>query len=223
MKRIPKDMLVGSVHHTLFNGSLEVIEYISASKVKVRFINTGYERFAANKEIRSGMVKDNMMPVIAGVGYIGDGKYTARVNGEVGCAYMTRAHMIKRCYCEKSLKIRPTYNNVSVCKSWHNFQNFAKWYYENHPNDGLKYDLDKDIKQRGIKHKVYSPDTCMFVTHMENIKESGSRRYKIKSPEGEVFDVVNLAEFCRNNNLSYSGMHGMAKYKWKKYKGWSQA
>ena len=44
------------------------------------------------------------------------------------------------------------YLDVTVCEEWHNFQNFAKWFYENYYEiSGEKMRLDKDILIKGNK------------------------------------------------------------------------
>lgn len=74
--------------------------------------------------------------------------------------------MLRRCYYVS--KTNTYYPDCSVEKVWHNFQVFADWYDINHPGDGGRYQLDKDIKIPG--NKVYGPDACMFVTQQDNLK-----------------------------------------------------
>ena len=64
-------MHVGDLYDTKF-GTLEVVEYTNKSKVRVRFIETGYEKFARYNHILNGSVKDNLKPSVFGVGFIGD-------------------------------------------------------------------------------------------------------------------------------------------------------
>ena len=77
---------------------------------------------------------------------------------------------MERCYDEKSLEKFPTYRNVTVCEEWHNYQNFAQWFKDTFPIDlmGLKMQLDKDLKQKGLEYKVYSKDTCVFIPERLN-------------------------------------------------------
>lgn len=64
-------------------------------------------------------------------------------------------------------KKHPTYQEVVVCEEWHNFQNFAKWYYENYYEvNGERMELDKDILYKN--NKVYSPETCFIVPQRIN-------------------------------------------------------
>ena len=76
--------------------------------------------------------------------------------------------MLKRCYDPYYLNKRPTYRDCVVCKEWHNFQNFAKWYEENYYEvSGERMELDKDILIKNCK--IYSPQTCIFVPNKINI------------------------------------------------------
>ena len=75
--------------------------------------------------------------------------------------------MLERCYDKKLHEKRPTYKDCEVSKKWHNFQNFAKWYYNNYYEvDDETMCLDKDILIKG--NKIYSPETCIFVPQTIN-------------------------------------------------------
>lgn len=68
--------------------------------------------------------------------------------------------MLLRCYGKDYKNHRPTYIGCSVCKEWHKFSNFKRWF-DNNYIEG--YHLDKDILVRD--NKVYSPETCCFIPH----------------------------------------------------------
>lgn len=70
--------------------------------------------------------------------------------------------MLARCYDMKYHEKRPSYINCEICKEWHNFQNFAEWFYDNYYEiEGETMSLDKDILFK--RNKIYSPKTCVFV------------------------------------------------------------
>ncbi len=158
------DMLPGALHSTNNSGILEVVEYFSSLKVRVRFLDTGFETTTGAGDIRKGKVKDKLIPSVFGVGFLGEGKYTSSETGKKTPAYQTWKNMIQRCYSEAYQSIHPTYKGCVVCAEWRNFQNFASWW---HANYVTGYDLDKDILGNG---KLYSPHTCKFVSHSDNIK-----------------------------------------------------
>ena len=76
--------------------------------------------------------------------------------------YQTWKTMLKRCFYEKDLQIRPNYREVSVCDSWLHFSCFKSWMEEQvWYTDGGKLHMDKDILVPDSK--IYSPETCKFV------------------------------------------------------------
>jgi len=67
--------------------------------------------------------------------------------------------VLKRCYSEKFLQKKPTYRGCSMCEEWKTFSNFMAWM-KTQPWEGKE--LDKDILIPG--NKLYSPETCVFVS-----------------------------------------------------------
>ncbi|ALY07028.1 hypothetical protein VmeM32_00034 [Vibrio phage vB_VmeM-32] len=86
--------------------------------------------------------------------------------------------MLCRCYDPKTHERQSTYVGCVVCDAWQYFQTFAEWYDANYPKDWIseKYQLDKDLKVNGSK--IYSPETCLFVSSVVNTftTDSGSTR-----------------------------------------------
>jgi len=52
------------------------------------------------------------------------------------------------------------------------------------------------------------------------ISNSNSKNWKITNPDGKVFLIKNLNQFCKNNNLQTSNMHSVFTGKQKHHKGW---
>ena len=215
-------MIPGTRHNIKNDGVLEIKSYISSTEVEVTFIATGYTLTATAGNIRRGLVKDRTHPRVFGVGYIGAGEHTTYIDRTKTPQYKTWQNMLQRCYDEKTQKRNPSYKGCTVCKHWHNFQNFAKWYIENYPEDGRPYQLDKDIKVNG--NKVYSPDTCVFVTKIENVAAATAKSYQIRTPKSNrrVF-VSNLAAFCRKVGLHKSAMNSVVSGRINHHKGWIRA
>lgn len=103
--------------------------------------------------------------LIYGVLYNSGGKYKSRNNNIVTRAYRTWNDMGRRCYSPKYHMLQPTYSDCSVDPRFHDFQDFAHWFY-NHKYAYESYQLDKDILFDG--NKVYSPATCCFVPQVLN-------------------------------------------------------
>jgi len=77
--------------------------------------------------------------------------------------YQTWKSMLERCYSPKKHEKFPTYIGCTVCEEWLTFSNFRSWMEKQHWKNRQ---LDKDILIKG--NKVYSPDTCVFVTKFIN-------------------------------------------------------
>lgn len=113
---------------------------------------------------KKGGVSSPYEPKLFNTGYMGIGEYDSKKDND---AYIKWNSMLARCYNPKYIQKYPTYKGCEVCKEWHDFQNFTKWYYENYYKiDGEVMCLDKDILVK--RNKVYSPDNCVFVPHRIN-------------------------------------------------------
>ena len=76
--------------------------------------------------------------------------------------------MMDRCY-NKNCNNYKYYGEkgVTVCKEWHNYDNFKKWYDEHiYELKDETVHLDKDILIEN--NKIYSPETCIFVPNKIN-------------------------------------------------------
>ena len=78
--------------------------------------------------------------------------------------YRVWVDMLRRCYSSKFQERHPTYKGCSVSEEWLRFSNFKRWM-ENKDWEGMQ--LDKDILFEG--NKVYSKETCVFVTKGVNM------------------------------------------------------
>lgn len=77
--------------------------------------------------------------------------------------YLTWRGMIKRCYDKKWHLNKPSYKGCLVCNEWLTFSNFKRWMQSQNWKGN---ELDKDLLVNG--NKVYSPDTCTFVSKLTN-------------------------------------------------------
>jgi hypothetical protein len=114
----------------------------------------------------SGEIKNNNIPYVNGVGYIGYGKYKCRINGKLTEEYKIWSSMILRNYCSQYLERQETYKKCSVCDEWLNFQTFAKWYFENKWTNEFPLVPDKDILIKG--NKEYNPNTVLLLDQRLN-------------------------------------------------------
>lgn len=104
----------------------------------------------------------DMSKTIRGIG-INDADYVVQERfgkERVWCPFYRKWKcMIERAYSSAYHKLRPTYAEVTVCEEWHLFSNFKRWMEQ---QDWKGKQLDKDLLVQG--NKVYSPETCVFVT-----------------------------------------------------------
>lgn len=77
--------------------------------------------------------------------------------------YRAWENMLQRCYSTKYQESKPTYKGCSVSEDWLTFSNFRAWMVL---QDWEGKQLDKDLLFGG--NKVYSKDTCVFVTQAVN-------------------------------------------------------
>jgi hypothetical protein len=114
-----------------------------------------------------------MSKLVYGVG-INDADYpvqTGKGSTKITCPFYSKWFcMLRRCYGKKELERNKTYSEVAVCEEWKTFSNFRAWM-EKQDHTGLE--LDKDLLCSGVK--LYSPETCCFISHKLNSFLSTSR------------------------------------------------
>lgn len=163
---------VGEVHH-----DWEILSYHNRLNVTARSISNGY--IAENVQmghLRRNLVKNPYNKSVYGIGYVGVGETPTTENGRSTRVYRLWSDMLRRCYSGESKY--PTYSDCSVDESWHCFQTFASDIksiegYELWLKDH-NYQLDKDVKVEG--NRLYSKDTCMFITFQEN---QSARKFRV--------------------------------------------
>lgn len=119
-----------------------------------------------------------------GVGKNSGGIHKVFEGGKHTTAYIIWRNMLMRCYSEKNHKRHPSYIECSVDERFHDFQDFAGWYY-NHDYSNLGYELDKDLLIPN--NKIYSPDNCCFVPQELNKLLTSRGRCRGKLPQGVCF------------------------------------
>lgn len=152
----------GDVYSTNNFGDIVVLEYKSTSEVKVRFLNTGAERYVRNAHLKSGSITDPLATTVCGVGCLGEDIYKYDTKGaKYKTAYGIWYKMIERCYSEKGNRAKRYNYRVEVSPEWHTFSNFYRWFLLQRREDG--WHLDKDILSKGLTKKIYSPETSKFI------------------------------------------------------------
>lgn len=171
------------------NGKVKILEYLKGRKllngrrtqprVTVQFIDSGWKCNVDICALKRGEIKDRLARTIYGVGYFGADIHISRDTTSIPSrAYRVWYKMLERCYSgDKHWK---SYEDCTVSERWQCFKNF----YDDLPKlegydrwlRGEDMHLDKDIKVKG--NRVYSLETCMFVTAFENHSECQKRRWR---------------------------------------------
>ena len=77
--------------------------------------------------------------------------------------YSVWTDMLSRCYSDRFQEKYPTYKGCRVSDGWHTFSVFKGWMEK---QDWKGKQLDKDLLFEG--NKIYSEDTCVFVSGVVN-------------------------------------------------------
>ena len=135
--------------------------------------------------------------------------------------YSAWASMLERCYSEKFLESKPSYIGTSVCSEWVYASAFKKWMEK---QDWQGKCLDKDIIVPG--NKLYSPETCAFVSQATNkfVIARGACRGEYPIGVHLYKQTGKYQAKCRNpfsrerGHLGYFSTPEEAHEAWRKYK-----
>ena len=163
MSKNMKNERIGEENYNNFGSKMKIIAYNSNRDILVEFQDKYKAKvYTMYSQFERGQVANPYDKTVYNIGYLGENyKYNKKI-------YDEWIQMFQRCYDPYYLNKKPTYRDCIVCEEWHNFSNFAKWYEENYyeiPNERMA--LDKDILVKG--NKIYSPETCIFVSQRINL------------------------------------------------------
>lgn len=157
--------------------------------------------------------------LVCGVG-VNDSWYLTKINidgKEVKCPFYKKwSSMLSRCYSEKYQKKQITYKECSVCDEWLLFSNFKSWMEK---QDWNGKHLDKDILIQG--NKIYSPDTCLFITQAINNLMSYDKATKGCYQKGVTYHEATgkfVARFSLNGKKKYLGLFNSEDEAYSAYK-----
>lgn len=194
-------------------------------KYLIQFILTGYQTVVEKVQMHRGKIKDRYAPDIHGVGYIGN----LNVNDHKR-EYNIWNKMLERCYNTKNNSFKDYgMKGVKVDKRWHSFENFVHDVplideYDKELFESGALNLDKDLKQEGIKYKVYSKETCTFMTRSKNSsiidRENRKKSFIAIDPESNELKVEGIGEFAKANGLIKAGIQNCLSGRAKTHKGW---
>ena len=219
-----REILEGKVFSGKRYGDFEVLEYLGDEYYKIKFIKTNTISKFKKEAIIKGTVRDKFYPTVYNTGCLGD-KYNS--NHFLNSRW---THMIGRCYNKNhSHYINYGAKGITVCERWLCFSNYVddvillEGYNEELVKTG-KLQLDKDVIDRNAK--IYSPETCKWVTGSENVKEmlKGVRQkdfIAIRLSDNYKEYSHSIVEFCKKWKLdNRKRVEGCLKGRINSYSGW---
>ena len=144
---------------------------------------------------------------------------TDKVTGKVTYCpfYVTWANMLKRCYSFKYQENRRKYRDCYVCEEWLKFSNFKDWMGK---QEWRGNHLDKDLLVKD--NKVYSPETCIFISPKINSFLSESDSIRGEYPIGVSWNknAKMFMAYCRDMFLNKRVFLGYFKDENLAHKAW---
>ena len=203
-----KSVLEGEIYSSNTCGYFEILKYYDYRNITIRFLKTGYEKSCGGYVIKKGRVRDPYYPVLFNIGFVGEGKYNSTYQND--SYYSTWRSMLSRCYNSKDKGYKHYGGKgVTVDERWYNFQNFCddiqqlegydEW---KSKNKGYEWQLDKDKKQQGVENKIYSKDTCLFVTVKENIRLQNTKHIYGYVEGIKLFEYEKAVDIEKELNIS---------------------
>lgn len=126
-----------------------------------------------------------MNRTVIGVGYNDGCRFERYTSSGKSPAYQVWHNMLLRCYDPKVLVKYDSYAGCTVADEWHNFQNFAEWFYSQE-NSQKGFELDKDLSVIG--NRVYSPEFCCMVPRPINALLINCKKNRGHLPVGVTYD-----------------------------------
>ena len=117
--------------------------------------------------------------------------------------------MLERCYSSMCHALRPTYKECTVCDDWLTFSNFRSWMIKQ-KWEGMQ--LDKDIISPG--NKIYSPESCVFITRDLNTLLNDCAAKRGLYPQGVYLHNKSgkyLAHVSINGKQQHIGLYATPK------------
>lgn len=112
--------------------------------------------------------------------------------------YRVWSSMISRCYSISNQSYgRYGGRGVYVCNEWHEFQNFAAWYYDQYQEDD--WHIDKDILSPADDVR-YSPETCVFIPAVLNTLLATMQDQMRDLPMGVLKSKTEGVYYCQYNS-----------------------
>lgn len=195
-----RDVVIGGAYLSKTSGIFKVVEKLPPKQLKVRFVESGYEKVYYFTNVKTGTLKDPFYRSVLGIGYMGIGPYSSYDSDRKthSRSYVTWRNMLHRL----SPGVCEPYSDCSVSEEWKCYQIFAEWY-ENQPGSNLDgWEIEKDFLKPN--NRVYCAENCCLLPkainnfirsnkHLRhglpigvNVVKSGGYRAVVSSKHGHV-------------------------------------
>lgn len=189
----------------------------------IEFLDTHYRGTATLCHINNGKVKDYYKKSLCNIGYLGDNYIKIKKNDPVLCKklYEKWNAMIQRCYRGTHPEFyKYGEKGVRVCDRWLCFSLYYKdvtklrGYNRDLVIHG-KLSLDKDKLQQDKRYneKIYSSETCCWLSTAENNSyiDVKSSYFVVTHPDNSISIEYNINKFARNHKLRSSNINKCLK------------
>jgi len=186
-----------NTYESKYYGQFKIIEDLGCingdRKVKIKFLNTGYEKIVSAQKVLTGVIKDDSVPINE---RSIDPSAENYENFILEILKDKWKFMMNRCYNPKDHQ----YNDyggigITVCKRWHDKNNFLEDVknlpnYDKFYHNPQMYQIDKDYLQQNIprEKRIYSPETCIFLSYIDNVNLSKIQN----SPRNNLFGIKQI-------------------------------
>ncbi len=213
--------MIDTIIKTKNYGNIKILsEGTKYNYYKVMFLNTGHIDEFRKDAVIKGEVRDKYAITLCGVGIIGD----IKTRGKYKPYYTLWRNMITRCYDGNNLAY---FKKVTVCERWKTFEYFYEDIKKIDGWDEQKFEnglivLDKDIKQRFSDSKIYSINTCAWISKSQKapIQDGQQNLFVGISPNGNSFISSNITQFAREHNLERKQISAVLHKRFKSTLGW---
>lgn len=157
------------------------------------------------------------------VGYLGEYQKVLNIDQNSTKILMDKwENMMRRCYSPKH-QFKNNYKEIFVHQEWHSFENFLRdvrmlpQYHLAKEDNFDGWELDKDY----YGSNSYSKYSCVFLSKKDNTLYNNSFPIQVNNKNLNINEtIINLSNFCANNDLKKSEACLVINNKKNNYKGY---
>ena len=194
-------------------GNYQLLEKINWNSFKIQSLETGeyqvitkksYDSLKKHKEFSCNHNPFKFDRKYYSVGYLGNWEEVSNfTEQEIKVLKHKWVSMLKRVFSNDEY-YEKHYKDVKIHNRWHSFENFLRdvrylpQYFLAKEDNFEGWELDKDY----MGTKIYSKDTCVFLSHNDNILYREYKPFKVIHPNGKEEIEISISRFAYENNLN---------------------